>query len=515
MASVRSLDTALAYSRDPGTNDITDFGNITGFSTSIPLNGLLIRNIIHGMDIVMSHMTHLYHLSAADFINFEGSAVPMSPWLPSYTTAGLVTAEPLRTNLILNYVEALKMRRLAHTAGALYSGRQPIQNAIVPGGVTTHFDGTYPSGITPTDPAGPYNATTTQSAFSQLLTSIRNFIDTKYIPDVLTVATQPQFVGFFTQGAGCLRFLSYGDFPTDQVGELALKRGIVDANIDLTLRAFDQAYIVEQVHYSHYDYAALDAINFPNGRHPYDGLTEPNLANGYSWLKAPRYRTGGAGAGDVCEVGPLARMVVSYAANDANITASTLNTVLGVSGTYTVNGLVGAAIAGPLGGNATLLFSALGRHAARMLEAKFLADACADWNAAINPASSCYDYKKIPKTITKGAGLAEAPRGALGHWIKIEGRKVAKYQCVVPSTWNFSPRDNSNVAGAVEQSLETSWIGSDADPQGQIVNILRIVHPFDCCIACAVHVVGPDGKEKLSFSIDPDGRPSKIKIAGQ
>jgi len=176
----------------------------------------LIRNIIHGMDIVMSHITHLYHLSAPDFINFTGSVVPMSPWLPSYTTTDLVSgATAPGSSLILNYVDALRVRRLCHTAGALFSGRQPIQNALVPGGVTTHFDATYPlypagAGV---DQFGPYNATTTQLAFSNLLSTIRNFIDTKYIPDVVTVATQPQFIGFFTQGAGCKRVLAYGDFP--------------------------------------------------------------------------------------------------------------------------------------------------------------------------------------------------------------------------------------------------------------------------------------------------------------
>jgi Ni,Fe-hydrogenase I large subunit len=281
---------------------------------------------------------------------------------------------------------------------------------------------------------------------------------------------------------------------------------------------FDQAQIREQVAYSYYDYNALDSLYFSNGRHPFDGLTNPDLgtATGYSWIKAPRYGT--ATPNNVCEVGPLARIAVSYMSPDTSLSVTSLNAiplVLPGGGSYNVRGLVTNVVTNVLAGNAAKLVSALGRHAARACEAKLLADACAVWSAAIaaNVGASCYDYKKIPKTITTGYGLAEAPRGALGHWIKIEGRKVAKYQCVVPSTWNFSPRDNANVAGAVEQSLQTSWIGPDSDASQQILNILRIVHPFDCCIACAVHVVGPDGKEKLSFAIDPDGRPSNIKIA--
>jgi len=468
----------------------------------------------------MSHITHLYHLSAPDFINFEGSVVAMSPWLPSYTTSDMVPGgSATGLHLILDYVEALKVRRLCHTAGALFSGRQPIQNAIVPGGVTTHFDTTYP--LDPAGPTqdqfGPFNATSTTAAFRKLLTTIRNFIDTKYIPDVLTVATHANFTSFWTQGYGCQRTLSYGDFPMNSSGSLLIKRGVATSATAVgSLGAFNQAQILEQVAYSYYDYGLLDAINFPNGRHPFDGLTNPDMASarGYSWLKAPRYN------GLVYEVGPLARIWNSYLSSDTSLSVTSLNTIAGIlpaGGSYNVRGLATNAVTyiGTLGLGALNLFSALGRHACRALEAKLLADACDVWNTAVeaNAGVTCYDYKRIPKTITTGYGLAEAPRGALGHWIKIEGRKVVKYQCVVPSTWNFSPRDQSDVAGAVEQSLQTSWIGPDTDPQQQIVNILRVVHPFDCCIACAVHVVNPDGKEKLSFSIDPDGRPSNIKIA--
>jgi hydrogenase large subunit len=471
------------------------------------------------MDTVMSHITHLYHLSAPDFIDFTTGPVQMSPWLPSYTTSGLVAGGSVTgTALILNYVEALKIRRLCHTAGALFSGRQPIQNAMVPGGVTTHFDTTYP--LAPAGPTqdqfGPFNATDTTTAFANILTTVRNFIDTKYIPNVLTVAGA--FSTFWTQGQGCMNTLSYGDFHMNSTGSLLLKRGVASGT-STALGAFNQANIVEQVQYSYYDYGALDAINFPNGRHPYDGVTTPNAAsaNGYSWLKAPRYGT----SATVYEVGPLARIFNSYLGNDTSLTVTSLNTIAGVlpaGGSYSIPSLVTNVVTNiltPAGLTPANLFSALGRHACRALEAKLLADACAVWNAAVaaNAGATCYAYKKIPKTIVKGAGLAEAPRGALGHWIKIEGRKVAKYQCVVPSTWNFSPRDQNNVAGAVEQALESSDIGPDTDVQGQIVNILRVVHPFDCCIACAVHVVNPDGKEKFSFAIGPDGRPTNIKIS--
>jgi len=277
-----------------------------------------------------------------------------------------------------------------------------------------------------------------------------------------------------------------------------------------TLTDFDQANIVEQINSSWYDYPATDALLQTNGRHPFDGVTVPNVKGGgtYSWLKSPRYGP----AATVLEVGPLARMAVTYSSSN-QLVASSLNavgTLLSAGATYNVKTLVDATLdAVGSAGNALPLVSALGRHAARALESKLIADASDAWVKALPIGNSnCYTYTKIPKQISTGYGLAEAPRGALGHWIKIEGRKVAKYQCVVPSTWNFSPKDANGTPGPVEQSLIGSFIGTD--DESRIVNILRIVHPFDCCIACAVHVVGPDGKEKLRFAIDPDGRPSKI-----
>jgi len=204
-----------------------------------------------------------------------------------------------------------------------------------------------------------------------------------------------------------------------------------------------------------------------------------------------------------------------------NAVVTGIGTLVTAGASYSVPGLVGAAVTAlngaGVGTDATILASALGRHAARALEAKFVADACAAWADGLTPDAPCYTYAKIPKQISTGYGLTEAPRGALGHWIKIEGKKTAKYQCVVPSTWNFSPAHAAttpgNIAnrGAVEACLVNSVIGTNSTDQ--IINILRLVHPWDCCIACAVHVVTPEGKEKLKFAIGPDGRPSNVEVA--
>ena len=520
------LDTALGITNDPGTTGAN--GNMdTTYSSTIPDNGRIIRNIIHGMDTVMSHITHLYHLSALDFINtsvFPG----MAPWLPSYTASdmlptstGALTSPTLGDQLVLNYVEALKIRRKCHTAGALFSGRQPMQNAMVPGGVTTLLSSTYPlspqSG-TDYDMYGPYNFSDTKSKFTSLMTDIRTFINTKYIPDVITVGNHGPFATFWSQGVGCKNLISYGAFPTNSTGQLSLKRG-VSLGIAGAAAAFDQANVAEYVDGSYYNYGILD----PADLHPFDGKTTPNMGSGgYSWLKSPRYMNGTTP--QVVETGPMARMVITYLNGD-KVTATEddmlpANQLLGggvLPANYTVNDLVDAAL-GQVSQGVTQLYSALGRHAARALEAKYICDLAAggegggdSWIDQLNPDQSCYTYKKIPKQISTGYGLIEVPRGSLGHWIKIEGRKIAKYQCVVPTTWNASPKDALGQPGPAEQSLISSNIGTNSTDQ--IINILRILHPFDFCIACAVHVVTPEGKEKLKFAIGADGRPKDISVS--
>jgi hydrogenase large subunit len=477
----------------------------------------------------MSHITHLYHLSAADFIDFTNTIVPMSPWLPSYTASDMGRLNAATKNtLILNYVEALNMRRKMHTASALFSGRHPIQNAMVPGGVTTLWHASTPAAPlsgTDYDMYGPYNATDTVAKFNTLLNDVRTFINTKYIPNVVTVANT--FSEFWYAGTGTARVLAYGDYPTTTGGNFLIKRGLVTVT---SLTPFSQTSIREYVDYSWYGYGALD----PAGLHPFDGKTTVNHAAGdkYSWLKAPRLLSS-TDLPLACEVGPLARMLATalsttqQTVSDTVVGGTSLGEVVGTAslGGYNALQLVTTALTlvpVPGGGanSVTNLYSALGRHAARALEAKYVADAMAIWVGQLNPANPTYTYVKIPKQIATGYGLAEAPRGALGHWIKIEGRKVAKYQCVVPSTWNFSPSIAPNTAeshkGPVENSLIGTNIGSGSDftaRSQQIVNILRLVHPFDCCIACAVHVVNPEGKEVMKFAIDPDGRPSNIEIA--
>jgi len=488
MASVCCQDDAFGYTIATST------------TTDIPVNGTLIRNVLHAADTIMSHILHLYHLSAADFLDFNNGVGPydaMSPWTPSYSDASLIDASTgLGATLVTHYVQALEIRRKAHVLGAIWNAKQPCGASLVTGGTTE-------------------NATSDKvTASKTLINEIRGFINGTYIPDVLTVAGA--YSAFWGISRGCGNLLSYGDFPDPATGTLLIKRGRASG---LTQFAFNEADIREYVGYSHYS-------DTYDGLHPSEGATVPDLTKkaantSYSWLKAPRHlATGGesnpaggtytAGTPIPCEVGPLARMVVSHLDTNKPTVVDDGPNAPGL-GTYNVSQLITYAL-GAAGVPATDLYSPLGRHAARALEAKLLADAmggAGGWLDQLVPGNPAYLFRPIPRSAA-GVGLVEAPRGALGHWINIRGSKTFNYQCVVPSTWNFSPRATNGDKGPVEWALQGQTIGTD--PQTAILNILRIVHPFDCCIACAVHMVSPEGKEIASAKVDPSGKLTELKV---
>jgi len=533
MASVRSLDNALETgSIPPGwtTSKITDDQG----RTQIPDNGRIIRNLIHGADTVMSHITHFYALAALDFVDVSYLGAPFSP---TYTTSAippLIPGSVVMPNgnpVVSNYVESLVMRRKAHSMSAIFSGRHPIQNAIVPGGVST----------LPT-------ASDVRN-FSLLLDQVRNFINTAYIPDVVSVATLGAPIGYtaywLVGNAVPGNLLSYGEYPI-QTGtnteRLLIRRTQVDSNaLTITTDGANDptgflGNIREHVGYSYY--------KSPSKLNPKVGKTEPDVAKvgtstRYSWLKAPRF-----GATNLaCEVGPVARMVGTYLdATTGSMDDPVVSELAGSGGTvapiyagalsaganltYSLSGLVGTALSvvGTALGfavGASALISILGRHACRALECKYVADAMADtgllkaqgeaWLTELqanNLTSPVYVYAKLPTKPKNGAGWAEAPRGALCHWINIENKKIANYQCVVPSTWNHSPRDDNGVQGPAEQVLTGLTVSTAADDA--IVTALRCLHVWDFCIACAVHIVKPDGSTIAKFEMGTDGSVTKL-----
>ena len=425
----------------------------------VPANGRRIRNLIFGANYLQSHILHFYHLAALDFVDVAAAADyagedldllavkefiargALGPFLPREEADFRLSKEDNR-KLTAHYVEALKIRRVAHEMLAIWGGKMPHEIGIVPGGVT--------SGPTPERIAN----------FLGKLQAVREFIDNRYIPDVLAAAKA--YADYFEIGRGCGRYLAYGVFDAGG-GQSFLPGGTVDTG--LKVAEADPAKISESV-----------AASWFAGetRHPSEGRTEPALGKGgaYSFLKAPRYN------GLPHEVGPLARALVAFA-----------------KGAEPLKGLVSGTLSA-LGAGPEKLFSVLGRHAARALECKVVADSMVHWLLELQPGEPhCAEFR-IPRE-GQGMGLTEGPRGALGHWIQIRDRKIANYQLVVPTTWNASPRDEKGQPGPIEQALVGVKVKNESNP----VEVLRVVRSFDPCLACAVHAVSPRGRTLAEYRL--------------
>jgi ferredoxin hydrogenase large subunit/hydrogenase large subunit len=417
-------------------------------------NGRLLQNLIWAANYLQSHVLHFYHLAALDFVDvtallkYEGrnrllrdlrgwverafaskDILPAAPFLPRYE-ADYVKGLGNNLALLAHYVEALEVRRTCHEMAAVFGARVPHSTALFPGGCTQ---------VPSMDRILEY---------SSRLKRIDRFIHDVFLPDLLRVAGE--FPGYFEMGRGCGNFLCFGVFEMDERDNRFFMPGTL---IDGQWAALDEQGISEDVGYSRFAQAS--------GLHPRDGLTQPdpNKQQAYSWVKAPRYR------GHVMEVGALARVLVNYHAPQANWVRSEVDAFL-------------AQVKLP----AEKLVSVLGRHVARGLEASWIAKQAARWLSEVEvdgpPAAEFQICQQ-----GSGYGLVEAPRGALGHWLAIENYRIARYQCIVPTTWNCSPRDDRGQPGAVEQALQGTQV---ADPK-QPIEVGRIVRSFDPCLACAIH----------------------------
>ena len=312
----------------------------------------------------------------------------------------------------------------------------------------------------------------------------KTFVDQVLIPDVLAVAGFYQ--DWFGLGEGPGNYLSYGAFPQGGIKDTAryfLPQGIILNNDISKVYPVDPGKVAEYVTHSWYEYAGGDQVAKP----PSEGETNPKYAGPkppyefldvdkkYSWLKAPRYED------RVMEVGPLSRMLVAYASGQPEVKAM-------------VDGVLAKFKAPP-----TALFSTLGRIAARALETQLLSNHIVGWIEELRANMNSGDLrmhngeKWDPSTwpsSARGYGLFEAPRGSLGHWVEIENALVKNYQIVVPTTWNAGPRDAKGQRGPYETALLKTPV---ADPERPL-EILRTVHSFDPCLACAVHVVDARGR---------------------
>ena len=407
------------------------------FGIMPPRNGRIIRNLIQGANYIQSHILHFYHLAVLDFV--RGPDFP--PFVPRYE-ADYRLPEKTSQEIVGHYVQALHIRLKAHEMSAVFSGKMPHCASVVPGGVT----------VIP--------AVDKITTFLWRLKELRDFIDNVYIPDVLTIARVYRDYGEI--GAGCGRFLSWGAFDLDDEPDVTRRKRYfrMGRHVEGRPAPVDPSKVTEDVASSWYK-AAPPAS-------PAAAQTEPdrNKAGAYSWLKAPRYE------GAAYEVGPLARAMVGMDGGPPEL-GKALDQALAELRWKREN-----------------LCSVMGRHLARALEAQALANAMPDWVLQIKLDEPVAVAHKIPES-AEGMGLWDAPRGALGHWISIRNQKIARYQAVVPTTWNASPHDGKNQPGPIEEALLGAPVGDGNNPFA----LARIVRSFDPCIACAVHLVTPRGRE--------------------
>ena len=482
----------------------------------VPKNAEIIRNMMFLTQMVQDHVIHFYHLHALDWVDIASAlkadpehtatlAQKVSPTaekssagyyrdiattLKKYVDSGQLGLFanaywghpayklPPEANLmaVAHYLEALKWQREIIKIHTVFGGKNPHPNYLV-GGVASAI-------ALQSD-----NAINIErlNLVKDLIAQAKQVVDTMYIPDLLAVAS---FYPEWTQiGGGLGNYLAYGDVPQNGISDVAqfrIPRGaILNKNLAevLPVDPSDAGQIREEVTHSWYEYeAGKEAL------HPWEGETKPKYTGPkppytqldenakYSWLKSPRWK------GNAMEVGPLSRVLVGYA-----------------SGRTEYKEVVNEAL-GMLKVPPTALFSTLGRTAARGLETRL----CVYWlqdeyNRLINnlkagDTATANTARWDPKTWpaeAKGYGFSEAPRGALGHWIHIQDKKIFNYQIVVPSTWNASPKDAKGQHGAYESAL----VGTPmADPK-QPLEILRTIHSFDPCLACASHVLDKDGRK--------------------
>jgi hydrogenase large subunit len=476
----------------------------------VPLNAQFVRNLIVAAQAVHDHIVHFYHLSALDWVDVVSAldadpvatsklAESLSSWggngphemkavkdkLAAFVASGQLgpfangywghpaMKLPPEVNLlaVAHYLQALEVQRYANKIVTILGGKTPhIQNLAV-GGVSNSIN---------LDSQSTLNMERLL-AIKGWIDKLSDFVHNVYLVDVPAVGAF--YLDWAGYGQGVTDYLSVPDMPVDTKGtKFALPGGYIKGG-DLTtfkpITSYQDGYFREGVKESskHSWYEGDAAL------HPWDGETEPQYTDfqdegQYSWIKSPTFY------GKPAQVGPLANVLCMAAAGHES-TAKHLKTAMG-----TLNAVSGKEI--PL----AALHSTIGRHAARAVRTAVMLDNMNDqWNMLVENIgkgdTDTFNQPVFPKGEIKGFGFHEAPRGVLSHWVVINDGKIKNYQCVVPSTWNAGPRNESDEMGPYEASLMGNPV---ADPE-QPLEVLRTVHSFDPCIACAIHLVDTEQQE--------------------
>jgi hydrogenase large subunit len=498
IASVRSVENALQM--------------------EIPVNAQYIRNIIITAHAVHDAIVHFYHLSALDWVDVTSAlkadpdkaallAESLSPWhlnskaemrrvherLKHFVNGGqlgifsngywghpaMKLSPEVNLMAVAHYLQALEVQRKANKIVSILGSKTPhIQNVAV-GGVSNPL------------------ATDSQAVLTvERLLAIKSWIDelddfvkNVYLVDVAAVGAF--YADWTAIGKGVTNYISVPDIPLDSKGtQFAFPGGYIEAG-DLAKRkpitSFNDEYwikgVEEAIKHSWYNYDKAGAL------HPYKGQTVPNYTDfkpdeKYSWLKSPTFY------GKTCQVGPLARVLNGLAAGHEPTTKYATATL----------DLVSTLAKTKVGLDA--MHSTIGRHAARAITCCLNVDLLNEqWTALLTNMGkgdmATFNKPVFPKGEVMGVGIHEAPRGVLSHWVVIDNGKIKNYQCVVPSTWNACPRNDKDEAGPYEASLLNTPIADAQKP----LEVLRTIHSFDPCIACAIHLTDKENDTAISVKV--------------
>jgi hydrogenase large subunit len=480
----------------------------------VPLNAQYIRNMIVAAHAIHDHIVHFYHLSALDYVDvvsaLKADPVKAAAWIEQYTDWPLngkeamkATQEKLKAfvgtgqlgpftngywgHSAMKLTPEINLVAVAHYLQALEVQRQANKIVTILGSKTPHIQNMAVGGVSNAIAVDSQSVLTVDRlyAIKTQIDKLADFVNKVYLIDVAAVGSV--YADWTGYGAGVTNYLSAPDFPIDTKGTEFMYPGGYIPGGDLTkyqpIKSFGDDFlgkgVEESVKHSWYSYTQDGPL------HPYKGETKPQYTDfqdegKYSWLKAPTFY------GKRAQVGPLAAVLNAVAAGHQP-TAALVTKVLD-----TVSALVGAKV------GVDALHSTIGRHAARAVRCALMVDLLqANWQKLVDNIGkgdlATFNKPVFPKGEIMGFGCHEAPRGLLSHWTVIRDGKIANYQCVVPSTWNAGPRAEDDAPGPYEASLLNNPV---ADPEKPL-EVLRTIHSFDPCIACAVHVHDEDSGQAV------------------
>jgi Ni,Fe-hydrogenase I large subunit len=482
------------------------------YGVTIPPNARALRNLIYAAQTVNDHSTHFYQLHSMDWFDVvsalsadpaatteEAHRYHSNPYNASVSHYSAVAAKLLafvqsgqlgpfaggywghpkylltpEQNLILasHYLDNLAVQRLSAQATAVFGGKNPHPQSLIVGGITSARDGLDAHRI---------------AQYQFLMQQSMDFVMRAYLPDMEMIGRAYRAEALAGHGGGLGNYMSAGAMNLTEGAydrrSFLLPQGIVWDKDVSRVDPLDAMKIGEEVAHSWYTYSGGQT-----SLHPLEGQTNPayeglnpdgtlKTAGGYSWVKSPRYDS------KPVEVGPLARMMVGYAAGDPKVRE--------LMDGYTRK----------IGVPFSFFHSTVGRTVARALETQLVGEYIPTLLGGLIGNVKAGDdrfFNRYEAKDGRGFALGEAPRGMLSHWLVVENGSVKNYQAIVPTTWNASPKDSRGVRGAYESAL----VGQPMHDPTLPLEVVRTVHSFDPCLACAVHVLNRNGEELSSFEVE-------------